>query len=219
MNIEFRNGKYDGDIKDVSTRHGKGTFIWNNGDKYEGQWKDDIMCGYGKYHFGALIVYEGEFDNNEFNGYGTLSMPGRTYIGMFKNNNFEGKGKYLFSDGSYYEGEFKTGEYDDQGTFQWAFGDKYIGQFKNGKMNGIGTYYSKLNYTLYGDFKDKIVNNGSLEIYDDDDGTHILTFSGTFDTNYPSYKGNVEYINTDYIISELQKDRLISTAFSKLALL
>lgn len=84
-------------------------------------------------------------------------------------------------------------------------------------MNGMGTYYSKLNYTLYGDFKDKIVNNGFLEIYADD-GTHILTFNGTFNTNYLSYNGNIEYINTDYIISELQKDQLISTAFSKLAL-
>lgn len=40
--------KYDGDWKD-DVRHGKGTFEYTNGDKYEGDWADDIQHGKGTY--------------------------------------------------------------------------------------------------------------------------------------------------------------------------
>ena len=42
--------KYDGDWKD-DVRHGKGTFEYTNGDKYEGDWADDIQHGKGTYFF------------------------------------------------------------------------------------------------------------------------------------------------------------------------
>lgn len=40
--------KYDGDWKD-DVRHGKGVFEYTNGDKYEGDWADDIQHGKGTY--------------------------------------------------------------------------------------------------------------------------------------------------------------------------
>lgn len=36
--------KYDGDWKD-DVRHGKGVFEYTNGDKYDGDWADDIQHG------------------------------------------------------------------------------------------------------------------------------------------------------------------------------
>ena len=37
---------YEGELKD-DKRHGKGTHIWDNGDKYEGEWFDEKKNGQG----------------------------------------------------------------------------------------------------------------------------------------------------------------------------
>lgn len=34
-------GKYDGDLNDRGLRHGYGTFVADNGNEYEGEWKND----------------------------------------------------------------------------------------------------------------------------------------------------------------------------------
>eukprot|EP01031_Cornospumella_fuschlensis_P024823 gene24823-29997_t len=43
----WANGnKYEGDLKN-NKKHGKGVYTWANGDKYDGDWKDDFMHGSG----------------------------------------------------------------------------------------------------------------------------------------------------------------------------
>ena len=41
---DHRGDSYEGEFKGAN-RHGKGTYIWSNGTKYVGEWKDNEMHG------------------------------------------------------------------------------------------------------------------------------------------------------------------------------
>ena len=41
-------------------KHGQGTYIWSNGEKYEGEWKDGLIHGQGTYNWSYGKKYEGE---------------------------------------------------------------------------------------------------------------------------------------------------------------
>ena len=53
--------------------NGKGTFIWPNGDRYEGDWVNGQRTGQGKYFYSSGGgVYTGEWKNNNRHGEGTM---------------------------------------------------------------------------------------------------------------------------------------------------
>ena len=64
----YSNGeKYTGNFKE-GDRHGYGTYDWSIGDGYQGYWKFGLQDGYGKYTFADGIVREGQFKEGEFIG-------------------------------------------------------------------------------------------------------------------------------------------------------
>jgi len=46
-NFKNKNGIYEGELNDKGQRHGKGIMRYENGDVYEGDWKDGKMQGKG----------------------------------------------------------------------------------------------------------------------------------------------------------------------------
>ena len=50
-------------------KEGFGVFNYNSGDKYEGDYKNDVSSGHGKLTW-SEGVYEGAFKNNKENGFG-----------------------------------------------------------------------------------------------------------------------------------------------------
>jgi len=74
---QYMNGRYDG-YWENNQKSGKGkfsygllgTFYYDNGNKYEGDWKNDTMNGYGKYYFSNGDKYEGEWKDGKINGKG-----------------------------------------------------------------------------------------------------------------------------------------------------
>ena len=75
------------------------------------------------------------------NCYGELAFKnGERYEGEFQNNKFNGQGKYTFSNGAKYDGEWKNGEYDTFGLHEYPDGAFYIGEYKNNQRNGLGTF-------------------------------------------------------------------------------
>ena len=67
---------------------GQGTYIYPNGEKYVGDWKN------GKYH-----------------GHGTFIYPdGNMYVGEFKDGLKNGHGTFTSLDGDKYEGEWVNGK-------------------------------------------------------------------------------------------------------------
>ena len=56
--------------------------------------------------------YVGEFKNDMFEGFGTYNFPnGSVYTGEFKEGLFHGDGIYTISDGTEFEGFFEFGEF------------------------------------------------------------------------------------------------------------
>ena len=59
--------RYEGDFKN-NIREGKGIMYYNSGDKYEGDWKNDISEGKGIMYFNNGEIYEGNWKNDKFEG-------------------------------------------------------------------------------------------------------------------------------------------------------
>jgi hypothetical protein len=96
--------------------NGFGTFTWENGSRYIGEFRNGNMHGQGTFLFGASNAgtkYTGELKNGFIDGFGTWTWPnGEKYIGESKFNKMHGKGTYYYSDGT-----IRTGTW---------FNDKYI---------------------------------------------------------------------------------------------
>ena len=91
--IEFEEGIYEGETKD-GVRHGVGKYNFLDGERYEGEWVDGLMQGTG-------IYYESD---------------GSKYIGSFYENERTGHGTYYDCDGGKYDGNFRGGERHGKGT-------------------------------------------------------------------------------------------------------
>lgn len=79
---------------------------------YEGYWKNDLMEGYGIYHYANGDVYEGNWLNGLQHGYGIYTFTdGHVYEGDWKEHQMHGTGKYLDLNGAGFSGEFRDGNY------------------------------------------------------------------------------------------------------------
>ena len=86
-------------------------YIYKNGNKYVGDFKDDKMTGKGVLTCKNGDKYEGDFVNGKMDGEGVLNYAdGHKYEGHFKNGKKNGHGTETSVDGFSYEGEWR----DDQ---------------------------------------------------------------------------------------------------------
>ena len=85
-----------GSVSDVrSWNNCSGTFIFPNGDKHVG-----------------------DFKNGKPNGHGTATYAsGNKYVGEYKNGKRNGQGTYTFANGDTYVGEWKDGKRHGHGTY------------------------------------------------------------------------------------------------------
>ena len=127
-----------------------GQYIWNDGDKWIGEWKYGEIDGKGTYIWSDGSKFIGEYSDGESNGQGvyiwgdSTEWAGDKYVGEFIDGERTGQGNYTYAGGDKYVGQFKNGELHGQGTYsyrsgEWA-GDKYVGEFIDGERTGQGTY-------------------------------------------------------------------------------
>ena len=109
----------------------RGTQIWDDNSKYEGEWENGQFNGYGIYYYSNGEKYIGEWKNSLKDGVGELVWPeGKKYVGYFKNDEMNGIGIY------------------------YLYKDCYIINFwKKGKRDGLGKYI-KGNDITYGKWKE-----------------------------------------------------------------
>ena len=131
----------------LGKRHGRGNFFYKEGYKYEGNWKDDKMCG-----FGTLWIedrrkgYEGEWEDNCFHGRGTMFNTDLKRVVDFDGTDFTKlKGNWLK-----FEGLFEKGKKHGIGSLLLANGDVFVGNFINDVVHGKGSYTSKKGATFAG---------------------------------------------------------------------
>jgi hypothetical protein len=74
-------------------KNGQGTLTWPSGQKYVGEFKDDIQNGQGAYSFPSGAKYVGEIKDGFYEGQGTYTSPeGWTQSGLWR------RGKFVNSD-------------------------------------------------------------------------------------------------------------------------
>ena len=98
--------------------NGYGTYIWANGDKCVGEWKDGDINGLATFTYG-----KGEWEGDK-------------YVGEYKDDTRYGQGTYTFASGAKYVGEWKDDNMHGQGTMTYVDGTVEEGQWENDKFLG-----------------------------------------------------------------------------------
>lgn len=114
----YDNGIYVGQFSNKNLKDGRGIYIWNSGQKYIGQWKED------KKH-GKTI----EYDNEKV-----------SFKGTYLDGKRQGFGECWLNSGDYISGDYKDGLKQGKGIYIWANGGKWEGPFENDCMHGEGLY-------------------------------------------------------------------------------
>jgi|GEM_PF-416126 hypothetical protein len=177
-----QNGCISGDCAD-----GYGTYVWDNGDKYVGNWSASVMKGFGTYYFAIGDKYIGEWANGTFEGFGTYTYKdgrvdkGYWAAGVFKGatdpnqnvvNNTKsgcisgdcdnGYGTWVFESGEKFVGNWVNQKRNGFGTNYWVTGNWYRGEWIDDQRNGEGTYQFKNGDKYVGQWKnDKYDGEGT----------------------------------------------------------
>jgi hypothetical protein len=162
--LSWANGDvFEGTMQN-GKRHGKGLFVWANGQRYKGDWVDDVPSGQAALDAANGDHFEGSVQNAMPSGMGSMRYAsGDSYKGMFAAGEPSGSGAYIWKNGQKFDGDWKNGKPNGQGrlhyasgdlyegtlrdgvpsqtgTFTWVNGDRYVGQWQDGRKNGQGTF-------------------------------------------------------------------------------
>lgn len=110
--------------------------------------------GNGKYIDENGNVYIGNFENNNYHGFGVMEYYYNEfgflrYEGFWNNNCKQGKGKMIFIDGSIYEGDFYLDDIHGKGKLKYSEGYSYEGEFCHNKKCHNGKYLDCNNKIIY----------------------------------------------------------------------
>ena len=197
---------YHGEFKkNTLVRHGRGLFMWEDGEFYLGYWANDKREGRGTNNYSNGDIYEGEYKNGKKEGKGIYKWSnGDIYNGNWRNDMKEGEGKYKCNNGDKYVGLFKMDKIEGNGLYIWANQNTYKGQFKNNEIEGKGILnyicsnankeikdiHKKISYQKIKDKQDLNEKNNKSN----DDKKLIEIF--TCDRNNPN-KNNIKVENND----------------------
>lgn len=152
--IAYDNGDvYRGHLK-KALKHGTGIIVYANGDKYSGNFVDDVISGASTEQYECVYtyangdVYSGDFLDGKKHGQGKLTFADGDddpennpyYEGSFESNMRHGQGTERYTDGSVYTGGFSGDLRNGNGLFNYANGDYYDGAFVDGIREGKGAY-------------------------------------------------------------------------------
>jgi len=135
-----KGGEYTGNINADGDRHGNGVMKWDNGDVYEGEFKNDLIDGQCTYIWANGDMYEGEC----------------------KNDKLDGQGTYWWPDGSVYRGGYKQGLKNGKGIIRWPDGEIDVNFYQNGECTGDGVQWSSDRQTAWLLRDGEEMNNMSL---------------------------------------------------------
>lgn len=203
--------------------NGKGTYLFADGSRYEGEWKDNLSHGMGRLYNenGRMIlkglwsegVYLGKPGKGEFKtGVGTVELPNKVvYRGEFKDGKIAGKGSLTFENGDVYDGEVVNGLAHGKGTFTWKkTGNTYTGMFRNNVMHGRGVFTFKNGNKYEGQYLSGKRHGKGRFVWTTGD-----KYEGRWKKDQPNGRGIWLYTNGDsydgYLIDGLKADKGVYT--------
>ena len=171
--LRKEGAEYSGILNENFQKEGYGLEIYNNGDKYFGQYDSNLRNDNGIYYFASeknvenenikTECYMGQWKNNLKDKYGI-------YIWMEEpENNFD----YDYANFDAYVGEFEEEKYI-RGSYLTKLNNEYLiyhGNFNHdGKKNDNNAYFysSKTNKIFHGEIKNDILLCGYLGSFDED---------------------------------------------------
>ncbi len=150
---------------------GYGVFVFDNGDRYEGSFKNNNQNGFGTYTWASGNTYAGNWIDGKQNGQGKKTFTdGYIQDGYWKDGSFTGEseqyssrcisgdcdngyGTYTWDNGEKYQGYWNDIKRNGQGTNYYANGDVYTGNWKNDQQDGFGTMKFHNSDVYVGDWK------------------------------------------------------------------
>ena len=111
----------EGDYRD-DLQHGKGRYKYSEGDVYEGDFRHGKKNGHGKATFTDGDQYEGAYRDDKMHGYGKYRSGGNIYEGMYEMDMMSGRGKFTYSDGAIFEGMMLDDEKEGPAIYRWPDG-------------------------------------------------------------------------------------------------
>ncbi|KAJ9458310.1 Phosphatidylinositol 4-phosphate 5-kinase 8 [Diplonema papillatum] len=173
---------------------GKGVFTYGvEGDRYEGEFKDDKKHGEGCYTFANGNRYEGEFVEDRRNGFGIYYwVCGDMYSGCWKDGRMEGRGVTVYANGNKYEGDFCQDKREGQGKLTCTDGLVFEGQWGDNMRHGYGVLVFPTGDRYEGDWKEDRKDGRGTDIF-----VNGNTFTGRYANNVKSGHGVMKYANGD----------------------
>ena len=166
--------QYSGDWKE-NKKHGYGIKIYDNKDKYEGYWENDLRNGKGTYWLCIgknkyRKLYTGDWKNNQKEGHGIyFYKDGSCYDGEWKNSKRDGKGLMIYANEDIYQGSWKEDKKHGHGILEKSNGDKYYGYWNSDMKEGQGYYwYSKTGKVYLGEWHEDCPRCGIFTDVKDD---------------------------------------------------
>jgi hypothetical protein len=132
---KFENGDmYDGQFKD-GKKNGYGVYVWSDGAAYAGNWNMDLRCGYAASLTPGNPVARGYWEEDVPVDYEVNCQA--TTTGCIEGDCENGIGTYKYDNGTYH-GTFKEGFRDGFGRYVFNSGMIYECTWSMGSQNGFG---------------------------------------------------------------------------------
>jgi hypothetical protein len=172
---------------------GRCTYLWPDGQRYVGDWRDDLQDGVGEWTSAQGDRYVGEYRFGKREGKGVMTYANRMeYDGEWLADRPSGNGKFRFQNGDVYEGQVLAGQQTGSGTLTQKSGDRYVGQWLRGERDGKGQAEWKNGQRYEGDWRrDRKHGNGSMRFPDGG------TYDGQWREDHASGQGSVTFASGD----------------------
>ena len=147
-----------------------GSYVWENGDKYEGTWKDNKRQGKGTMIYG---------DSKVWHGLGSFTYTkGDKYVGWWDENKKSGEGVFIYANGDRYEGKFKNDYRSGHGVLKKKQGESYEGAWKEDALNGYGVISFPNGDLIEGEFKKGALKYGGTFTYSPEGKFSSIPYNG-----------------------------------------
>lgn len=195
------------------------------GITYIGTVNNGVISGYGRFLLPSKEVYEGEVDDNQFDGHGEMTYgeegPYKRYAGEWKSGNWSGEGILEYKNGDVfightkdsqtlrgdvtfanhdvlksYSGDFPNDQMTGVGELIFQNGDRYKGHLVNGVMEGPGEYFVHDGTHSVGRWHNDEMIQGKTD-YSKVEGSMYVTYEGPFKNDHFDGKGRLTFKNGD----------------------